>query len=134
MGAFAASYVPSPADFDRLDPRFRLPRAVWEALGGYGDYGFSVFQLQPGRKARVHPMAFRFLTRDPSRLFLPTVHVHDGRVRPEAAFDHDLFYQAAEGEAGDEGSLLLPGPDRDGIVAEGRPVRRRLPRHLRVQP
>lgn len=125
VGAFAASYVPGPGDFDRLDPRFRLPEAVWSDLGDCRDYGFAVFQLRPGRRARVHPMAFRFPTRDPGRLFLPTVHVHDGRVHPEAHFDHALFYQAEEGEAGDERALLLPGPDRDGILAEGRPVRRR---------
>lgn len=124
VGAFEASYVPGPGDFDRLDPRFRLPASVWEELGSYGDYGFAVFQLRPGRKARVHPMAFRFLTRDPGRLFFPTVHVHDGKVHAEARFDHALFYQAG-GEPGDERAPLLPGPDQDGLVQEGQPVHRR---------
>jgi hypothetical protein len=125
VGAFEASYVPSPADFDRLDPRFRLPDAVWSELGDYRDYGFAVFRLRPGPKARIHPMAFRFLTRDPARLFLPTVHIHDGQVHAEARFDHALFYQAPEAAPSDETSPLRPGADKDGIVLEGQPVHRR---------
>lgn len=32
VGDFVASFVPSRADFDRLDPRFRLSEGVWRAL------------------------------------------------------------------------------------------------------
>ncbi len=32
-------------------------------------------------------MAFEFPHRDPTRLFFPTVHVHDGRVHARAEFD-----------------------------------------------
>src|SRR5688572_19902922 len=32
VGAFEASYVPRASDFDRLDPRFRLPPSVLETL------------------------------------------------------------------------------------------------------
>jgi hypothetical protein len=92
VGAFVASYVPSRGDFDRLDARFRLPDEVWAAMKTYADWGFAVFQLKPGKK-QIHPMAFRFPTRDRERLFFPTVHVHDGRVHAEAKFDHSLYYQ-----------------------------------------
>jgi hypothetical protein len=97
VGAFEASFVPSPGDFDRLDPRFRLPTEVWARLPHYGDYGFAVFRLKKGAKQRIHPMAFRFKTRAPGRLFFPTVHVHDGEVHGEAEFDHTLYVQGAEG-------------------------------------
>jgi hypothetical protein len=40
-------------------------------------------------------MAFSFRTRDPSTLFFPTVHVHDGRFHEEAEFDH-IFYTQNE--------------------------------------
>src|SRR5262245_54638458 len=30
VGAFEASYVPGPSDFDRLDERFRMPTDVWD--------------------------------------------------------------------------------------------------------
>jgi hypothetical protein len=33
VGRFVASFVPTVADFGRLDPRFRLPDAVWKRLG-----------------------------------------------------------------------------------------------------
>jgi hypothetical protein len=98
VGDFVASFVPSLPDFDRLDRRFRLSPKVWDALPGYRDFGFAVFTLRAGRR-EVHPMAFDFPRRDPTRLFFPTVHVHDGKVHGKARFDHVLFRQ---------------GPPRDG--------------------
>ncbi len=92
VGAFEASYVPSLADFSRLDERFRLDECVWQALPEYTDYGFAVFQLAAG-ESRVHPMAFWFPTREPGTLFYPTVHVHDGHVHTRAQFDHILYAQ-----------------------------------------
>jgi hypothetical protein len=96
VGSFEASFVPGLRDFSRLDPRFRLGDDVWRQLPAYEDYGFAVFKLAKGRKARIHPMAFRFPTRAPDALFFPTVHVHDGAVHRVAEFDHRLFYQGAD--------------------------------------
>lgn len=137
VGAFEASFVPARSEFDRLDPRFRLPDAVWDALGDYGDWGFAVFQLAPGRGLDVHPMAFRFRTRDPARLFFPTVHVHDGRVHPTARFDHALYYQHPDVPSdpyalggsfrGDAVSFLDVRDDAAGVLVPGaRVVRRTL--------
>ena len=97
VGSFVASFVPSEHDFERLDPRFRLPNGVWKKLGQYAAFGFAVFQLKKGNH-RIHPMAFSFPTAHPDSLFFPTVHIHDGEVHPHAEFDHALFAQtAAEG-------------------------------------
>ena len=38
-------------------------------------------------------MAFEFPRADPTKLFFPTVHIHDGEVHAKAAFDHMLFCQ-----------------------------------------
>ncbi len=110
VGDFEASFVPAPADFARLDPRFRMPDAAWEALPAYADWGFAVFKLRRGARSgvlarlrpgsderRFHPMAFEFPRRDASALFFPTVHVHDGRVHEQASFDHTLYLQADAG-------------------------------------
>ncbi len=94
VGAFEASFVPTVADFVRLDPRFRLPEGVWNE-GDYQDFGFAVFKLAAGRSQHVHPMAFSFPTRDPGTVFFPTVHVHDGEVHSKARFNHTLYCQAA---------------------------------------
>src|SRR5262245_51715514 len=32
VGDFEASFVPAVHDFERLDPRFRIPRTVWDEL------------------------------------------------------------------------------------------------------
>ena len=109
VGDFEASFVPTPRDFDRLDARFRLPHDVWEQLPAYRDWGFCVFKLKTRQRPSgflglfkgkplaetraVHPMAFEFPRRDPSGLFFPTVHVHDGAVHPTAEFDHALYCQ-----------------------------------------
>ncbi|MCE9580030.1 MAG: hypothetical protein K8W52_43340 [Deltaproteobacteria bacterium] len=97
VGAFEASFVPRPADFARLDPRFRLAPEVLAALPEYDDWGFAVFQLTTDarRRAAFHPMGLVFPRRDPDRLFFPTGHVHDGVVHPTAAFDHRLYAQVA---------------------------------------
>jgi hypothetical protein len=92
VGDFEASFVPTIADFERLDPRFRLPPAAWDALPAYRDFGFAVFKLKPGATT-IHPMALSFPRRDPTRLFFPTVHVHDGAVHAGAHFDHSLYAQ-----------------------------------------
>jgi hypothetical protein len=105
VGDFIARFVPTQADFDRLDARFRLPAATWEQLPQYGDWGFAVFQLKGtsattpgavGKTRRIHPMAFRFPTRLDEALYFPTLHIHDGRVNARAEFDHALYFQGEQ--------------------------------------
>lgn len=110
VGEYEASFVPSQADFDRLDDRFKLAPEVWAQLPHYADWGFAVFKLKANRTKKgffarlfgrdgsrgpqkVHPMAFEFPRREPDIVFFPTVHVHDGEVHAEAAFDHQLYCQ-----------------------------------------
>jgi len=94
VGAFEASYVPTVADFSRLDKRFRMPAGTWEKLPGYAGFGFAVFKLRKGVHD-VHPMAFSFASGVPDRLFFPTLHIHDGEVHPKAEFDHTLYCQGS---------------------------------------
>jgi hypothetical protein len=92
VGAFEASFVPSINDFERLDERFRLPTGTWEKLPRYKDYGFAVFKLKE-KAITTHPMAFDFPRADRTKLFFPTVHIHDGDVHEVAEFDHTLYAQ-----------------------------------------
>lgn len=94
VGAFSASFVPSPSEFSRLDPRFQLSKTVIETLPNYTDYGFVVFKLRKGA-SQIHPMAFWFKTRKDSQLYYPTVHVHDGYVYNTEEFDHTLYAQGS---------------------------------------
>ena len=94
VGCFEASFVPTHADFSRLDHRFRLSDDVWRALPNYNDWGFAVFKLRPmARRTDLHPMAFEFPQRNENELFFPTVHVHNGQVELSASFDHMLYCQ-----------------------------------------
>ncbi|MBA3392260.1 MAG: hypothetical protein H0T89_06430 [Deltaproteobacteria bacterium] len=135
IGAFIASYVPTRADFVRIDPQFRLPDVLFDAVPHYADYGFAVFQLAPG-KVTVHPMAMTFPTRAEGRLFFPTVHVHDGRYHATARFDHALYYQHPRAArppdvpqqrtfGSDEVSWATLGTDYEALCETGRPLLRR---------
>ncbi|MEO8702376.1 MAG: hypothetical protein ABI867_20190 [Kofleriaceae bacterium] len=130
VGSFVASFVPTRADFARLDPQFRISDRLFDAVPQYADYGFAVFQLARG-KHDVHPMAFTFPTRAPDRLFFPTVHVHDGKVHRTARFDHSLFYQhaaLAKPEGVFRGDPVAWQPVRDpyaGVALAGMPIARR---------
>lgn len=130
VGAFDASYVPTVADFGRLDPRFRLPDGTWEKLPGYSGFGFAVFKLREGRRD-YHPMAFTFPSAVPDRLFFPTLHIHDGQIHKKAHFDHSLFCQGQgmkPGEWQESAQLpvqfMKPGKTQ-GIVLPGHHVYRR---------
>jgi hypothetical protein len=98
VGDFVASFVPSQADFERLDEQFRIPKESWDQIPKYSDYGFAVFQLSK-RSGKPHPMAFKFHSRlntgdKSSQIFFPTVHIHDGEVHQHEHFDHSLFLQS----------------------------------------
>lgn len=92
VGDYVASFVPTVADFDRLDPKFVIPESTWDLIPEYGDYGFAVFQLDK-LSAKPHPMAFEFPTRHRDRVFYPTIHIHDGEVHETENFDHELYVQ-----------------------------------------
>lgn len=92
VGSYEASFVPSLADFHRIDTRFRLSEGVWQQLPMYHDWSFAVFRLSPGPQD-VHPMAFEFPSRVPGAVYFPTVHVHDGTVHSTAKFLHKLYLQ-----------------------------------------
>jgi hypothetical protein len=94
VGSFEASFVPSVADFRRLDGRFRIEPEIWGKIPGYADYGFAVFKLKKGDH-KVHPMALSFPSRHPGKLFFPTVHIHDGEVHAKEHFDHELYCQVS---------------------------------------
>ena len=93
VGNYIASFVPSIAEFDRLDPRFVLPNEVWAKIPEYKNFGFAVFQLAAG-SLKPHPMALEFRT-ETDELFFPTIHIHDGEVHQREEFDHVLYLQHA---------------------------------------
>ncbi|MBX3193196.1 MAG: hypothetical protein KF819_39800 [Labilithrix sp.] len=130
VGLFEASFVPTRADFVRLDERFQLPDGVWDAVPAYADWGFAVFQLKPQtsssrarQKQSIHPMALSFPTRSARALYFPLLHVHDGRsVESHAAFDHALYCQAdgvLEATLGWARSKAALGAWIDGARANG---------------
>lgn len=114
VGSFEASFVPTQADFGRLDSRFRIAPQVWAQLPQYAGAGFAVFKLKAGEH-KVHPMAFEFPTANAGDLFFPTVHIHDGKVHANADFDHQLYCQVGSAQKGDE---LLHGWEESPVLLD----------------
>ena len=113
VGSFVASFVPTVKDFARIDERFKLPEGVWDKLPQYKNYGFAVFKLKKGNQ-KVHPIAFEFPRSDKLKLFIPTVHIHDGKVHANASFDHVLYCQGADtgmkwDESAKPANMFMPG-------------------------
>lgn len=108
VGNFVASFVPTMADFSRLDPRFNLSKEAWDNLPSYQHFGFAVFQLASGN-LKPHPMALEF-EKSIDGIFFPTVHVHDGAVHPVEEFDHLLYTQHAgfDSQVGKYSSMCIP--------------------------
>lgn len=92
VGKFEASFVPTINHFEKLDPRFSISREIWNKIPEYSDYGFVVFQLHQ-LSGEAHPMAFEFSTRLDDTIFLPTMHIHDGKVHRRERFDHTMYVQ-----------------------------------------
>lgn len=89
VGNYIASVVKSSKDFDKLDPRFRLPSGVLESLP-YKHFYYVVFQLQSGSH-KYHPMAFTYYCMN-DKYFIPTLHLHDGKsIDPYDDYDHILY-------------------------------------------
>ncbi|WP_395140222.1 hypothetical protein [Armatimonas sp.] len=99
VGDFVTSFVPTLADFDRLDPRFTLPKSVWAQFPQCHDYGFAVIQLAK-LGGTPHPIAFEFPTRWSDKLFYPTIHIHDGVAHREEHFHHAIYSQGMGAHGG----------------------------------
>lgn len=139
VGDFVASFVPTLADFERVDPRFRLPSAATAKLPQYKKWGFAVFQLhgEAGKDTQPHPMAFEFATQEEAKLFFPTLHIHDGTVHSQEKFDHVLYTQWNSHAIVQKGKSLWAKSEKEtrrsvtpertaGIVNGDLPVYRRM--------
>lgn len=127
VGAFVASFAPTADELDRLDPQFRLSAAARAAVTADRDgWSYAVVQLAERGRRSVHPIALVFPRRDPSLLYVPTVHVHGDRVETTAGFDHTIYYQPDAVVAATTPSTPAKGPisasvalDRtEGLVAD----------------
>ncbi len=128
VGDFVASFVPTAADFDRLDRQFRIPYTAWAQLPAYRDYSFAVFQLRqtPSQGATVHPMALEFRTRLHDMVFFPTVHIHDGQVHGTEQFDHVLYVQDPRLQNSAKGGFARAADPKILLTSSLHPVGSRL--------
>jgi len=99
VGEYDVSFVPSREDFSRLDSRFILDDSVWGKLPQYKSWSFVVFKINPLRAKKFHPFAFSFPTKLTDMVYIPTTHVHDGKVHEREDFDHRIYAQGCRQSA-----------------------------------
>ncbi len=94
-GPLEGTFLPSFGDFDRFEPWHRLSATVVTHHRHYTDWGFALFKLRGETVVQeIRPFAIEFPRRDPSQLYFPT---YDGSIKPEASFDHILYWQPQRG-------------------------------------
>lgn len=119
VGSFIASFVPTRADFTRVDAKFRLSAEILSKLSGYRTYGFAVFQLKEGeRPQKIHPMALRYTTADHRKLWFPTYHVHDTKLGNYATYHHEVYFQPSTYVSWP--ASVPPGPPASATVDVGK--------------
>lgn len=108
--------VASPAARGGFDALMDRVRAVFGSDEAPPHPAPSQSRVGAGGERKRHPMAFEFPRRDPTALFFPTVHVHDGIVHAEARFDHVLFAQGIA--PGDDWATSAGPPSRAGVAED----------------
>lgn len=81
VGDYEASFVPTLAHFDQLDPWYCLPPETWNQLPRYADYGFAVLQTQTR-----HPLRPSHGLRISTPRYGPTLLSHRAHPRRPGAF------------------------------------------------
>jgi len=120
LRADGMAYLGSTQDFARLDSGFRPPADFLDWYPHYRDFGFVVIKLPSTElpmeaiggfsaeelterrrelgfvtpdRVRLHPIAFRFASREPRCIYYPTILIQDGEFRPTMEMDHTLYLQ-----------------------------------------
>ncbi len=95
-------YVPTITDFADVDWQWKLPTTTLAAHPQYGSFGFMLHVLPAGTNVRVGPVALDFPTRDPSRIFFPTLQSRGGPVPQSVMQDCVLYCQDTPRQGLDE--------------------------------
>lgn len=104
LGDYTASLALTAADLARLRPDFAPRPRLLEEIPVYADYAFLVLRVKPPRRVMIdmtrlrlpvehHPIAVRFPTRWPARIFMPTLFAHNGDLPETVSYDHLLLCQ-----------------------------------------
>ena len=92
-GSYQYTLVPSLSDFGRLDCSvFELDADVQQVLAGYAaSFAFLVCKLSESKK--YHPVAYKHPMPADGKLFVPTLHYHQGHQDSKTAadWDHQIY-------------------------------------------
>lgn len=110
-GSYQYTLVPSLSDFSRLDRSvFQLDTDVRQVLAGYAaSFAFLVCKLSESKK--YHPVAYKHPMPADGKLFVPTLHYHQGHQDSKTAadWDHQIYLLTSQqtGKAADNTTGLL---------------------------
>lgn len=94
-GSYEFSLVPSVQDFRRINPTvFQLNKDVEQLLLDKYPLGFAFLVCKIRQNTKFHPLAYMHPLQPDGRLFVPTLHFHQGHQGAQAYsadWDHDIY-------------------------------------------
>lgn len=92
-GSYKYSLVPSLADFSRVDPNvFKLDAEVGHLLGTKYPRGFAFLVCKIEESKKFHPIAYVHPMPEDGKLFVPTLHFHQGHHdQSHPDWDHQIY-------------------------------------------
>ena len=94
-GSYEYTLVPQHSDFDRVNPSvFSLDNSVRDVLRQEYPAGFAFLVCKIKGSRKFHPVAYKHPMREDNKLFVPTLHFHQGHGPAEEGhhdWDHDIY-------------------------------------------
>lgn len=123
-GAYAAHYVASAAELTALGTAKSDPVDLGAIAARYPQHGFAIFELDPKPRswlARLTstlagrgraPVGLEFPSRDPERLYFPSLHLASVDISRPLPYDHAYYIQADDPRSGAawDNDVLSRGP------------------------
>ncbi len=111
VGSYRATLVKTFKDLNNIDPEIfgKVSQNIKDILfnqyhhGNENNFGYIVCKLTGGEKFKYHPFAYTHELVKSGKLFVPTLHVHDGEnAKAEEHWDHCIYSINTAKQGGDE--------------------------------
>lgn len=92
-GSYRYSLVPTLQDFERVDPSvFQIDGDVKSLLSSKYENGFAFLVCKIAESKKFHPVAYFHPIPKSGKLFVPTLHFHQGQDHPLSPdWDHEIY-------------------------------------------
>eukprot|EP01128_Nolandella_sp_AFSM9_P009118 TRINITY_DN5756_c0_g1_i1.p1 TRINITY_DN5756_c0_g1~~TRINITY_DN5756_c0_g1_i1.p1 ORF type:complete len:285 (-),score=44.64 TRINITY_DN5756_c0_g1_i1:87-941(-) len=103
IGAYSVSIAKSLVDLSRIDTGvFKVNESILPALRERYSvrFGFVICAFNPANKIEPHPIGYVHDPPESKNLFVPTLHIHDGKVHQKENFDQNIYSVNTDEQSG----------------------------------